>query len=226
MAVEFDIVSIGTLSHNPLWGEAGGLRTAHATTTLIRQDERAILVDPSLPAPALEARLFERTGKRFGDVTDVFCTTLRPTHRRAIEACEGARWWAAPAELETYRHHLEGLQGSAERLDADSRAAVEADLELIDRFQPAADRLGDQIHLFPLGGPSPGSAGLILTPVTVTIVIAGDAALTRGHVQAGRVWEGSADAETAMNSLEDVLEIADLIICGHDNIMLSPRFSM
>lgn len=226
MAVEFDIVSIGTLSHNPLWGEAGELRTAHATTTLIRHDKRAILVDPSLPAPALEARLFERTGKRFGDVTDVFCTTLRPTHRRAIDAFKGARWWAAPAELETYRRHLDRLQGSAERLDADSRAAVDADLELLEKFRPAGDRLTDQVHLFPLGGPSPGSAGLILTPVTVTIVIAGDAALTRGHVQAGRVWEGSADAETAMNSLEDVLEIADLIICGHDNIMLSPRFSM
>ncbi|MFM1936342.1 MAG: hypothetical protein RI990_1301, partial [Planctomycetota bacterium] len=32
---DFRVISIGTLAHNPLWGERGDVRAAHATTTLI-----------------------------------------------------------------------------------------------------------------------------------------------------------------------------------------------
>ncbi len=78
------------------------------------------------------------------------------------------------------------------------------------------------MHLYPLAGPSVGSAGLLLTPTTTTILIAGDAALTAEHVQRGMVWEGSSDIEAATRSLQDILEIADLIIPGHDNLLLSP----
>ena len=78
------------------------------------------------------------------------------------------------------------------------------------------------MHLFPLPGASVGSAGLLLTPATASIVIAGDAALTAEHVHRGLVWEGAADIEAATQSLRDVLEIADVIVPGHDNLMLSP----
>src|SRR2546421_8606843 len=60
--IRFDIISIGTLSRNRLWGETQAVRTAHATCTLIRSGKRTILVDPGLPGPARAARLFERTG--------------------------------------------------------------------------------------------------------------------------------------------------------------------
>jgi len=79
------------------------------------------------------------------------------------------------------------------------------------------------VHLYPLVGPSLGSAGLLLTPQTSSIVIAGDAALTAQHVLAGRLWEGCADTETAGSALQDILEVADVIIPGHDNVMISPR---
>ena len=223
MAVEYCVVSIGTLSHNPLWGERAGVRTAHATTTLVRDGERMILVDPSLPAPALEAHLFERTGKLFADITDVFCTTLRPVHRRSIAAMDKARWWASQAELETHRQYIEAVSDSAHRLEADEEQDAQADLALIERFSPAPDRFGEQVHIYPLVGPSLGSAGLLLTPQTTSVVIAGDAALTAEHVLAGRVWEGSADTKVAGSSLQDILEVADVIIPGHDNLMISPR---
>ena len=96
MSVEFLVVSIGALSHNPLWGEPSPVRTAHATTTYVEDGPRRILVDPSLPAIALAARFNERTGKMLQDVTDVFCTTLRSVHRRSIEAMPSAAWWAHP----------------------------------------------------------------------------------------------------------------------------------
>ena len=222
MSVEYRVISIGTLSHNRLWGEGASVRTAHATSTLVEADDRRILVDPSLPATALNARFNERTGKTLADVTDVFCTTLRPVHRRALDALGHARLWASEAEIEAYGRFLRSLQESAERLDAENVEMVGREMEIVEKFQPAPDKFTEQVHLFPLPGPSEGGAGLLLTPATLTIVIAGDAALSREHIERGQVWEGSADSETAMESLQDILEIADVIIPGHDNVTLSP----
>jgi len=222
MSVEFCVVSIGALSRNRLWGETAAVRTSHATTTAVFTGERVILVDPSLPAAALGPVLNERTGKGLSDVTDVFCTTLRPVHRRSIAALTAAAWWVHADELSTYQSHLEGLLERTERLDPQDAANVEADLELIGRFRPAPERFGDQVTVYPLAGPSPGSAGILLTPPTSTILIAGDAAVTAEHVRRGQVWEGCADIEAAMRSMADFLELADVIVPGHDNVTFAP----
>lgn len=222
MSVEFCVVSIGALSRNRLWGEAAAVRTSHATTTAVLAGERVILVDPSLPAAAMGPVFNERTGRQLSDVTDVFCTTLRPVHRRSITAIPGAAWWVHGDELSTYQLHLEGLLGTAERLDAAAAANVEADLKLLERFGAAPERFDDQVTVYPLPGPSPGSAGLLLTPPTSTILIAGDAAVTAEHVRRGQVWEGCADVEAAIRSMADFLELADVIVPGHDNVTFAP----
>ena len=220
--MEFCVISIGTLSRNRLWGEGATLRTAHATTTYVEDDKRRILVDPSLPGAMLEVRFNERTGKTLKDVTDVFCTTLRSVHRRGIKSLPHATWWVSEPELRSYRQYLEGLLESSKRLSGDDTEATEADLKLLERFHPSQDKFSTQVSLYPLTGPSEGSTGLLLTPPAMTIVIAGDAGLTGGHIERGQVWEGSADTEAAIESLHDLLEIADVIIPGHDNIMLTP----
>jgi len=222
MSVEFCVISIGALSHNRLWGETQPLRTAHATTTYIQTQERRILVDPSLPAAALAARFNERTGQHLSDITDVFCTTLRPVHRRSIEALRKATWWTSQQERESYQHQLETLLDSADRL-SDSTEATEHDLKLLERFRPAPDAFDAQVSLYPLAGASAGSAGLLLSPPTMTLIVAGDAILTAEHLQRGQVWQGCADVEAATQSLQDVLDVADMIIPGHDNLILAPR---
>ena len=222
MAVEYCVVSIGTLSQNPLWGESAAVRAPHATITLVSDGDRQILVDPSLPPAVLAARLNERTGKRLSDVTDVFCTTLRPAHRRGVEALTEARWWTFEQELECSREGLTDSSESAGRLGVADEGEVAAELELLRRFGPAPEKFSEQVQLYPLSGPTSGSAGLLLTPPTATIVIAGDAALTAGHVRRGRVWRGCADTTAALESLRDLLELADIIVPGHDNLMLSP----
>ena len=223
MTVEYCLISSGTLSRNRLWGEGARVRTAHATTTLVKGEGRLILVDPSLPAAVLAARFNERTGKHPKDVTDVFCTTLRPDHRRGIDAFGDAAWWTHEPELEAYRDRLKEMSDSASRLDADDKATLDADLDLLRRFRPAGEKFTDQIHLYPLPGPSPGSAGLLLTPATTTILIAGDAALTAEHVLRGQVWEGCFDTEAAKESLRDMLQVADVLIPGHDNVFFPQR---
>lgn len=222
MSVNFTVVSIGTLSSNPFWKEKPGVRTAHATTTLVRDQDRVILVDPSLPDVALVSRLYERTGLGADDITDVFCTTLRPSHRRALTAFPKARWLASEEELSSYRKHLEGLHESSHRQGGDIDHAVHSDLELTRRFSPAPDKITEAVSLYPLPGPSAGNAGLLLAGMSMTVLVAGDAAPTVEHVLAGQIWTGCADVETAKASLADLLEIADVIVCGHDNYMLSP----
>ena len=223
MSVEFRIISIGTLSHNRLWGETTAVRTAHATTTLVEHDKRLILVDPGLPAQALEARFNERTGRRLSDVTDIFCTSIRRAHIRALPAMTGAAWWAGETEIAARRQDLAETIQSARRLDPEDADSLQNELKALERFRPADDRLTSQVSLYPLAGPSPGCCGLLLTPLTQTILVAGDAALTADHVLAGQIWEGSTDRDSAMDSLRDLLELADLIVPGHDNIMVSPN---
>ena len=60
MTVDYRVISIGAMSAHPLWGEKLDVRPGHATTTLVTSGDAKILVDPSLPAQALEARLSER----------------------------------------------------------------------------------------------------------------------------------------------------------------------
>src|SRR3954463_16522984 len=107
--IRFDIISIGTLSRNRIWGESDAVRTPHATSTLIRAGKRNILVDPGLPGAALGARLFERTGLRPEQVDTVFLTNFRPAHRAGLGLFGHARLLINEAEQQATRGHLEAL---------------------------------------------------------------------------------------------------------------------
>jgi len=98
--MEYRLISIGALSRHELWREAGAARTAHATTTLVESENRRILVDPGLPAQALRARLRERAGIEPDQITDVFLTNFRPSHRRGLDLFGQADWWIAEMERE------------------------------------------------------------------------------------------------------------------------------
>ena len=107
--------------------------------------------------------------------------------------------------------------------EAKAWTGLSPQLKLLDRFKPAPEKFTDQVALYPLPGPSIGNSGLLLTAPIHTIIIAGDAALTAEHLLRGQVWEGCSDREQAMESLKDILELADIVIPGHDNVMISPQ---
>ena len=222
MSVEYSVISIGALSRNRLWSESAAARTSHATTTAVFDAGKIILVDPSLPPQALGPVFNERTGKQLSDVTDVFCTTLRPVHRRSVLALSEAAWWAHGDEIDSHRRKLTDLLESARRMNPADAVQIEADLKLLEAFRPAPERLTAQVTVYPMAGASEGSAGLLLTPPTMTVVIAGDAVLTAGHMSAGQVWQGCEDRDRAMETLRDVLELADVIVPGHDNVCFAP----
>ena len=134
-----------------------------------------------------------------------------------------ATWWASPIEIDTYSAGMADRQVAADRLNSEDAQAHAHELDVLERFTPAEDDLAPQVSLYPLYGPSPGCTGLLLTPPTQTILLASDAAITAEHLQRGQVWSGSFDTEEAIKTLSDLLEVADIIICGHDNMTLAPR---
>ncbi|MBS0195428.1 MAG: MBL fold metallo-hydrolase [Planctomycetes bacterium] len=222
--MQFHIISIGALAANPLWNERAPQRTGHATTTLIISDDRRILVDPGLPAQALTARLSERVNLKPDDITDIFLTHLLPDTTRGMGAFQHARWWIAGTEREQVGI---ALASQAKRLKetGEEPAVLEAlgqDIAILQRCKAAPDHIADRVDLFPLPGVTPGHCGLLLSHPRFTVVVAGDAVPTAEHLEQGKVLPVVADVQAAKESLQETVEIADLIIPGRDNIMVNP----
>jgi glyoxylase-like metal-dependent hydrolase (beta-lactamase superfamily II) len=236
--MELIVVSIGTLSKNPLWNERVATRTSHATTTLIRAQgsessgtkEALILLDPSLPGDILDARLYERAGIHADAITHIFLTNWRPIHRRGIGKFPRATWWMHADEIQGA---MEALDRAEEQLANQSAAAggsagdaeevIRQERALLERVKAAPDELAENVQLFPLFGYTPGQCGLIVAEATLTTVIAGDAVPTFGHFVAGQVFPDCYDLDKAKESLVELYEIADVIVPGHDNLFITPR---
>lgn len=222
MALSFDIISIGCLSRNRLWGEKAPVRTGHATTTLVRDTGMTLLVDPALPPEILTRLLNDRAGLSPDKVDAVFLTTWQPAHRRGLTLFDRATWMMHGLEIEAVRDHLnDTLSRSAD--DAEVRDVVNQELALLEQVQTAADKLSAGVDLFPVPGPSVGSAALLLVPASRTIAIAGDAVVTREHYEQGQIYDRSYDAEQARESFAELIEIADVIVPGHDNVFMPVR---
>jgi len=223
MGCTIDVVSIGTLSNNPFWNEQGKVRAPHATTVLIRDGGTTILVDPSLPSELLIHRLDERTGLKPEQIDVVFLTSFRPVHRRSLGAFESARWLMSEEERSSVVVSLSAalaeVDGGAGTV-VSSPVEVQHELALAQRTEPAPERLGPTVQLFPSPGATVGTAGLLVAGLKTT-VIAGDAVLTRDHFEHGRVFERSADPDQARQSFADIVEIADIIVPGHDNVIVA-----
>jgi len=218
--MDYRIISIGALSVHELWDKQMEARTPHATTTLVRSEDRVILVDPALPGQVIAARLAERCGLGPEDVTDVFLTCFRPSHRWGITAFPKARWLIAEAEREQVGVAL--IEKLQQEEDEEMRKHIEQDVAVLKRCESAPDKLADQVDLFPLPGYTPGCAGLLLSHVNSTTLIAGDAVATAEHLEQGRVLRGAYDINQAQESFMEAVEIADVIIPGHDNLLLNP----
>jgi len=238
--MDITIISIGTLSTNALWGEKSPVRTGHATTTLIRAEGRAVLVDPGLPRQALAARLAERTGLAPDDITDVFLTSFHPECRRALPLFEHATWWLSATEREAIAAGLTaGLRATARdgRDDADADAGGDAGADpgdedlrdaiaregmLLTRCAAAPDHLLDGVDLYPLPGVTPGLTGLVIAEASRTTLICGDAVPSALHLARQQMIPDVWNLEKAKESMVEAMEVADILIPGRDNILVNP----
>ena len=160
MTPRVDIVSPGTLSCNPFWGDVGTVRAAHATTTLIRDGDDCILVDPSLPAEILEPRLAEQTGLTPDRITAVFLTNFRPVHRRGLPLFPDVPWYLSEQERSVLEPQFERLVDSTDEESNGEFQEVEGELGLLRRTLSAPDKLSRNVDLFPSPGVTPGAGVL------------------------------------------------------------------
>lgn len=217
------VISIGALPAHPLWNERAPVRTGHATTTLVRQDDAVILIDPGLPGEIIAARLSERAGIAPSDVTHVFLTSFKPDVWRGVEAFTEAVWLIHEPEREAIGVSLIAQLKRAD--EADDRELVEMfrkDIAVLKRCVPAPDQLAKDIDLFPLPGVTQGLCGLIVCSSSDTTVICGDAIPTVEHLEQGKVLPTCADIALAQASLMEAVEIADQLVLGRDNMVSNP----
>lgn len=218
--MDYRIVSIGALSRHELWPTDPGNRSAHATTTLVRSGDRVILVDPALPQPVIAARLAERVGLTLEAVTDVFLTCFRPAHRHGLTAFPHANWFISEREREAVGGML--IERFQQEDDEEAKQLIQRDVAILKKCQAAPDKLAEHVDLFPLYGFTPGNCGLLLSERRNTVLIAGDAVATAEHLEQGRVLRGAYDVEAAQASFREAIEIADVIVPGHDNVTVNP----
>lgn len=221
--MDFRIISIGTLAAHPLWEEKSAVRSGHATTVLIRSGKKVILVDPGLPGQIIVARLRERAGIGPEAITHVFLTSFKPETSRGILAFEKATWWVSQPEREAIGVPLVGeLQAAAAADDEDLKSALELDVAVLRRCEPAPDRLAEGVDQFPLHGVTPGLTGLLLPGRVSTTLICGDSVPTIEHLERGMVLQSAANIVQAREALAEAVEIADYLVLGRDNLVPNP----
>jgi len=221
--VGYRVISIGAMGHHPSWGERGDVRPAHATTTLISTGDARILVDPSLPPQILVPRLAERSGLTPDKVTHVFLTSFHPLRRRGLTAFDDAQWLVGELEREAVGAQLvESFREAEKAGDRDLAHTIRDEIALLQRCAAAPDILAEGVDLFPLYGVTPGSCGLLLPLPSSTVLVAGDTVATQEHLDEGKVMAPVFNLEQAQESFRESVEIADLIVCGRDNVVANP----
>lgn len=229
------VISIGALAAHPLWNEREDVRTGHATTTMVRAGDAVILIDPGLPAAALQARLSERAGLKPSDITHVFMTSFSPENRRGIELFDKAEWLVSERERESVGVPLASSLARLAESAAAARAAgeemaedhdvmlrvVQRDVAILQRCQASPDSLARGVDLFPLPGVTLGLTGVLLAEPTRTTLICGDAIPTVEHLEQGKVLPSCDDREIAQESFKEAIEIADVLVLGRDNWVLN-----
>jgi glyoxylase-like metal-dependent hydrolase (beta-lactamase superfamily II) len=221
--MDYRVISLGTLSCHPLWNERDDVRTGHGTTTLIRTGKHAILVDPSLPAEILRARMRERTDLPFSEVTHVFLTSFNPELRRGLTLFDHATWWISAAEREAAGPLVfHELHKAEENDDAELCRRLSDEVEILRRLEEAPDRLAPGVDLFPMHGVTAGLTGVVIGAPSHTAVICGDAIPTLEHLAKRLAPRWAIDATAAKESVAEALEIADVLILGRDGLVPNP----
>jgi glyoxylase-like metal-dependent hydrolase (beta-lactamase superfamily II) len=220
---EYRIVSIGTLAAHPLWEEKVPVRTGHATTVLIASGAARILVDPSLPAQILLARMSERTRLKPAEVTHVFLTSFEPERRRALPAFGHATWLIHEPERVAAMAALQAARQEADDADDGEMAQLnEQEIALLNRCEVADDSIAPKVDLFPLPGVTAGTCGLLIALPGSTVLMCGDAIATYEHLSQGKVLPWCVSIAQAQESFKEAVEIGDVLVPGRDNVMFNP----
>ncbi len=196
-----DVITIGNLSRNRYWGESDeeGLRDAWCTSTLVTGDGFRLLVDPALKDPEAMAReLDRRVGLKLQAISAIFVTHHHDDHHWGLEAFPRAQWWAR----------------------REVAAIINENNSYSKRIEPAEPRLFDEIEVIHTPGHTAEHQSLLFGCDGQTVVVAGDAVMTRDFYAHRQGYFNSASFEAAAQTIEEIGRIADVVVPGHDNYFL------
>jgi glyoxylase-like metal-dependent hydrolase (beta-lactamase superfamily II) len=203
--IRVDVLAIGSLAKNKYWDEKTPARKEYSTATLVRSGRLMLVVDPGWPAEVMDSALYYRAGLKPGQVTQVFLTHFDASHYMGIGLFEKARWLMYDEEIR--------FADAETAADAPARA-------ILSRIQPAPEKFAPGVDLFPTFGHTPGHSSLLAYTALESIVVGGDVVLSQDHFEHSDLGDQPWDLEKARVSFQDVLEIADLIVPGHDNLFV------
>lgn len=204
MIHRWDIITIGNLPSNRYWGEQEEepYRPFICICTLIQGDKFRLLVDPSLTDEAqMDAELFRRTGLHLADVDTVFMTHAYGDHHCGLKHFPHAQWRAAAPVAEEINSY--GLYAKV--------------------VKAAPTPLFSEIEIIHTPGIAQHHYSLRFDWEGYSVVIAGDAAVTREYWDDRRGAIYATDFAAATKSIEHLATMADIVVPGHDNYFLVKR---
>ena len=210
---EWDMIVMGHLKVNPYFGESydspprGDPSTC--SSVMIRGLDEAgrpyvLIVDPTVRL-APEDYYFDinrRTGLHKEDVTHCFVTHHHSDHYEALSYFPGTRWLAAPPVADI-------LRKEAVKIDASAIAGVSGE------FLPGVSTVFLPGHTGTLHGVAFMCQGK-------KILIAADAVMSRHHfIHETTDFQPDPDMnKTAAQTIRSIKESFDIVVPGHDNIVI------
>lgn len=209
---DYDVIVIGHLKWNKYFGEGPDAPPrgdpSTCTSTLVKgrdvNGERFILViDPTLRSRP-EDYYFDinrRTGLYMGDVTHCYSTHEHMDHQIGLSYFPNAKWLAAKPVAEALKNS-QYINGSKV-------------LGVQEEFLPGVYALHIPGHTYTLHGVAFMYQGM-------RIVATGDGVMTKSHF----IYNTTAfekDAAMAAKSILNLKDSADIIIPGHDNLIINNR---
>lgn len=153
--VEWKQLTLGHLSRNKFWGEDPDTQyhSVVASSTLVRDGDINILVDPTLPVDEMENRLQRYCGLDRNGIDIIFATHFHTDHRLDAEKYPNAKLYMS----------AESIQDVAElRKEGGAFAQIFLNGAVFD-FEAAPRQLSPGVEVHPLPGHTLGLSGLVFT---------------------------------------------------------------
>ena len=208
--IDFDVIVVGHLRWNRYFGEGPDAPPrgdpSTCTSTLIKGKnwdgrDYVLVVDPTLRVTP-ENYYFDinrRTGLRPWQVTHCFSTHDHYDHQGGLNYFPEAVWYAAKPVAEILK--------KSEHINGSKMIGVEGE------FLPG-------IFLVHIPGHTDTIHGIAFMHDGKKVLVAGDGVMTKYHFK-NNTTEFQKDAEMAAASIQNMKESFDIIIPGHDNLILN-----
>ncbi len=201
---DWTVIVVGHLRYNPYFGESADAPPrgdpSTCTSTMIRGDGYVLIVDPTLRVRS-EDYYFDinrRTGLRPNDITHVFATHDHMDHHAGFGYFPRAHWLAASSVAVKLK--------DSKFIDGSRVKGVEGE------FLPG-------VFAVPLPGHTDSTHGVAFVHAGKKVVVAGDGVMTRDHFRENTTMFQQ-DAALAARTIASLKESADLVVPGHDNVIV------